>query len=60
MEAGVQLISFNEFNKKWDTHGGLVGRYKQIVPEMETAFAALVSDLADRGLLDKTLVINTG
>ena len=60
VEAGVQLISFNEFNQKWDTHGGLVGRYKQIVPEMETAFAALVSDLADRGLLDKTLVINTG
>lgn len=60
VEAGVQFVGFNEFNQKWDTHGGLVGRYKQIVPEMEAAFAALVEDLADRGLLDRTLVINTG
>lgn len=60
VEAGVQFVSFNEFNQKWDTHGGLEGRYKQIVPEMEAAFAALVEDLADRGMLDTTLVVNTG
>lgn len=60
VEAGVQFVGFNEFNQKWDTHGGLVGRYKQIVPEMEAAFASLVEDLAERGMLDRTLVINTG
>lgn len=60
IEAGVQFVGFNEFNQKWDTHGGLVGRYRSIVPAMEAGFAALVQDLADRGLLDQTLVINTG
>ncbi|MEZ6130393.1 MAG: DUF1501 domain-containing protein [Planctomycetaceae bacterium] len=60
VEAGVQFVGFNEFNQKWDTHGGLSGRYQQIVPEMDAAFAALVQDLADRGMLDRTLVINTG
>ena len=60
VEAGVQFVGFNEFNQKWDTHGGLIGRYKQIVPEMEAGFAALVADLADRGMLKRTLVVNTG
>ena len=35
-------------------------RYKQLIPPMDQAFAALVDDLAERGLLDDTLVINTG
>lgn len=60
VEAGVQFVGFNEFNQKWDTHGGLIGRYQQIVPEMDAAFAALVQDLADRDMLERTLVVNTG
>jgi hypothetical protein len=60
VEAGVQFVAYNAFNQEWDTHGGLHGRYKQIVPPMDQAFAALVADLADRGLLDSTLVVNTG
>lgn len=60
IEAGVQFVAFNAFNQEWDTHGGLKGRYHQIVPPMDKAFAALVSDLDERGLLDSTLVVNTG
>lgn len=60
IEAGVQFVSYNAFNQEWDTHGGLKGRYKQIVPPMDQAFAALVGDLAERGLLETTLVVNTG
>jgi len=60
VEAGVQFVAYNAFNQEWDTHGGLAGRYKQIVPPMDQAFAALVADLAERGLLDSTLVVNTG
>jgi hypothetical protein len=60
VEAGVQFVAFNEFNQKWDTHGGLEGRYKQIVPEIDRGFATLVADLKDRGLLDTTMVINAG
>ncbi|MBL4884037.1 MAG: DUF1501 domain-containing protein [Planctomycetaceae bacterium] len=60
VEAGVQFVGFNEFNQKWDTHGGLVGRYNTIVPEMDQGYSALVKDLADRGMLDSTLVVNAG
>ncbi len=60
IEAGVRFVGYNELNQAWDTHGNLTNRYKQIVPPMERAFAALVQDLADRGLLDETLVINGG
>jgi len=60
VEAGVKFVGFNEFNQKWDTHGDLERRYRQIVPEMEVGFAALVEDLAERGMLQKTLVINAG
>jgi hypothetical protein len=60
VEAGVQFVGYNAFNQEWDTHGGLIGRYKQLVPPMDQAYSALVEDLRDRGLLDTTLVVNTG
>ncbi len=60
VEAGVQFVAYNAFNQEWDTHGGLAGRYKQLVPPMDQAFSALVEDLTERGMLDNTLVINTG
>lgn len=60
VEAGVQFVAYNAFNQEWDTHGDLLNRYKQIVPPMDKAFAGLVADLEERGMLDDTLVINTG
>jgi len=60
VEAGVQFVAYNAFNQEWDTHGGLEGRYKQIVPPVDQSFAALVADLEERGMLDRTLVVNTG
>jgi uncharacterized protein (DUF1501 family) len=60
VEAGVQFVAYNAFNQEWDTHGDLQNRYKQIVPPMDQAFAGLVQDLGERGMLDDTLVINTG
>jgi hypothetical protein len=60
IEAGVRYVGCNEFNQAWDTHGDLTRRYKSIVPPMDQAFAALVEDLAVRGLLSETLVINAG
>lgn len=60
IEAGVQFVGCNEFNQKWDTHGDLQRRYRQIVPSLDQAYTALVTDLSDRGLLDDTLVVLTG
>ena len=54
------MVAYNAFNQEWDTHGNLQPRYKKIVPPIDTGFATLVSDLADRGMLDKTLVVNAG
>ncbi|MEE2642826.1 MAG: DUF1501 domain-containing protein [Planctomycetota bacterium] len=60
VEAGVQFVSYNAFNQQWDTHGNLQNRYLQLVPTMDRGFAALVADLKERGMQEKTLVINTG
>jgi hypothetical protein len=60
VEAGVRLVSYNDFNQHWDTHGALFNTYRDIVPPMEQAYAALIADLAERGMLDTTLVINAG
>lgn len=60
IEAGVRFVSYNDFNQRWDTHGAIFNTYRDIVPPMEQAYAALVSDLAERGLLDTTMVVNAG
>jgi Protein of unknown function (DUF1501) len=68
VERGVAFVTVN--NPGWDTHGDLVLRLKEgyagakvgvgLIPTFDLAFAALVSDLADCGLLDQTLVIAMG
>jgi hypothetical protein len=42
----------------WDTHGDNFNRLKRdLLPPLERASFALVNDLADRGLLDETLIV---
>jgi hypothetical protein len=42
----------------WDTHGDNFNRLKRdLLPPLERASFALVNDLADRGMLDETLVV---
>lgn len=60
VEIGVRFVGYNEFNQAWDHHSNIANTLKHRVPPMEQAFAALVEDLRDRGLLDTTLVVNTG
>lgn len=60
IEAGVRFVSYNDFNQRWDTHSAIFNTYRDIVPPMEQAYAALVADLAERGLLDTTMVVNAG
>ena len=59
-QAGVPWVGYNEFNQKWDTHGGLKGRYESIVPPLDQAFTALVSDLERDGTLEDTIVVLAG
>jgi Protein of unknown function (DUF1501) len=62
VEAGVRFVTtVNGPSIIWDTHKDNFKRLKdRLVPPMEQAFAALLDDLADRGLLDSTLVVWLG
>jgi uncharacterized protein (DUF1501 family) len=62
VEAGVPFVStVNGRSIIWDTHKDNFDRMKNaLVPPMERAYAALLDDLAERGLLETTLVIWIG
>ena len=54
-ERGVRFIQL--YHQGWDHHGGLRKGLKNSVKKTDQPAAALVQDLADRGMLDDTLVI---
>ena len=62
VEAGTRFVTtVNGPSITWDTHQDNFGRHKnRLAPPMEQAFAALLDDLSERGLLDSTLVIWMG
>jgi hypothetical protein len=62
IESGTRFVTtVNGPSITWDTHANNFTRLKkQLVPPMEQAFAALLDDLAERGLLSSTLVIWMG
>src|SRR5207302_8657929 len=62
-EAGVPIINVHFCHTpegSWDTHGQHFRQMKeQLCPIFDQAFAALVDDLDQRGLLEETLVLAT-
>lgn len=65
IEAGVRFVSvYDKVTNgldNWDTHVANFTRLKdQLLPPMDQAFAALVADLQERGLLHTTLVVGIG
>jgi uncharacterized protein (DUF1501 family) len=44
----------------WDTHANNFAAVEVLLAQLDPALAALTSDLADRGLLEKTLVVCMG
>ena len=59
VEAGVTLITV--IFGGWDTHSHHLEHTRDLLlPPLNRAFAALLDDLADRGMLDSTLVAWTG
>jgi len=62
VEAGVPFVTtVNGESIIWDTHIDNFNKMeKSLVPPMEQAFSALLEDLAQRGLLDSTLVLWMG
>jgi Protein of unknown function (DUF1501) len=60
VEAGVRFVAFNEFNQSWDHHSAVEKNLKTCVPSMDRGHSALLADLEQRGMLQRTLVIATG
>jgi hypothetical protein len=60
VEAGVPFIEVNMREADWDTHQQNFPRTKALSLEVDTALAALLDDLQDRRLLQRTLVVWMG
>jgi hypothetical protein len=58
VEAGVTFVEV-EMNG-WDTHEDNFERVKELATSVDPAFAALVGDLKERSMLDRTLVVWMG
>jgi hypothetical protein len=57
VEAGVRFVSMTYGG--WDHHDNIKNAMNNQVPKFDRAFAALIRDLDQRGLLDSTLVMVT-
>ncbi|WP_050790336.1 DUF1501 domain-containing protein [Gemmata obscuriglobus] len=55
VEGGVRFVTLTYGG--WDLHNGIVQGTKNQLPQFDQAFAALITDLKTRGLLDSTLVM---
>jgi uncharacterized protein (DUF1501 family) len=57
VEAGVRFVSTSYGG--WDHHDNIKNGVSRQMPEFDKAYAALIRDLDQRGLLDSTLVMVT-
>jgi hypothetical protein len=55
VEAGVRFVTLTYGG--WDLHNGIADGTKSQLPPFDQAFAALLTDLTTRGLLDSTLIM---
>jgi uncharacterized protein (DUF1501 family) len=58
VERGVPYVTINY--KGWDTHKQHFPTMRRKLPELDKGLGTLLSDLADRGLLDSTIVWTGG
>lgn len=65
VEAGVRFVeitcpSFDGNNSPWDQHGKLKINHEKNARITDQSVAALITDLAQRGLLEETIVVGAG
>ncbi len=70
IEAGVRFVTVNMFETvfdevTWDIHGSkpftdIVQMSKEVAPNFDQAFTALLADLSERGLLATTMIVAVG
>jgi hypothetical protein len=56
--AGVPFVTLYEGG--WDHHTNLFSSLKKRLPDFDSTLATLITDLEDRGLLDRTLIVVLG
>jgi hypothetical protein len=68
VERGVPLVTvfwpsdgIKNVSVYWDTHSrNFIDLKERLMPPADQAFSALIDDLAERGMLDETLIVWTG
>lgn len=55
VQSGVRLVTLTYGG--WDHHSNIVPAFKRQMPAFDQAFAALIRDLDQQGMLDETLVM---
>ena len=58
IEAGVSVVTVGVHG--WDTHASNFSALRNMLPALDHALYALVTDLADRGLLDDVMIVMGG
>jgi hypothetical protein len=58
VQAGVRFVALN--TGYWDDHGNIKGRLDDKLPRHDRAVGALIQDLANRDMLENTLVVTAG
>ncbi len=61
IERGVRVVQcYHGDVQPWDSHSNIAGEHRKLGHEADGPIAALLTDLAQRGLLDETLVLCGG
>ena len=64
IEAGTRVACVSwapDANATWDTHGQNFAKLKnELLPQFDAALSSLLTDLSDRGMLERTLVVAMG
>jgi len=61
IERGVRVVQcYHGDVQPWDSHGNIAGEHARLGREADGPIAAFLTDLAQRGLLDETLVLCGG
>lgn len=60
IQAGTRVVTISwapDANATWDTHGSNFRTLKStLLPQLDAACSSLITDLMDRGMLDRTLI----
>lgn len=64
IEAGTRVVTMSwapDANATWDTHGNNFNKLKEtLLPQFDAAASSLIAELAERGMLERTIVAVLG